>query len=140
MDEGGRDPLDALAPMPTSLVSGLLILLGLNLAGEALMGALGVPVPGSVVGMVALAVLLRRGWLRAETVRPAADVLLRNLALFFVPPGVGLMLFFDLVAAEWWAIAAGNVVGMVAVLLVVGWLHDRLAPRTEPPQTEAVDG
>jgi len=118
--------------MPTALVAGLLILLGFNLAGDALMGALGLPVPGSVVGMVALAVALRRGWLRAETVRPAADVLLRNLALLFVPPGVGLMVFFDVVAAEWAAILMANVVGMLAVLAVVGLVHDRLAPAGPP--------
>ena len=116
-------------------MAGLLILLGFNVLGEALVQVAGVPVPGNVVGMVGLAVALRRGWIDVDTVRPASDVLLRHLALFFVPPGVGLMLFFDLLAAEWLAIVASNVVGWLAVLVVVGLVQQRL----ERPAAEIAD-
>jgi holin-like protein len=108
------------------MLPSLLILLAFNLVGEALVRIIGVPVPGNVVGMVLLAVALRRGWIAFDTVRPASDVLLRNLALFFVPPGVGLMLFFDLLADEWVAIVVANVVGLMAVLVVVGLVQERL--------------
>lgn len=113
--------------MPSALVTGLLALLGFQLLGEAVVRLLGVPFPGSVLGMVLLAVVLRRGWIPMEVVRPAADVLLRNLALFFVPPGVGLMLYGALLRAEWAPILAANAAGVVAVLLVVGLVYERLA-------------
>lgn len=119
---------------PALLVPSLLLLLAFNVAGEALVRLTGVPVPGSVVGMVLLAVALRRGWVHFGVARPAADVLLKNLALFFVPPGVGLMLFFDLVRAEWLAILAANVVGMAAVLVVVGVVQQRMERTTADAQ------
>jgi putative effector of murein hydrolase LrgA (UPF0299 family) len=62
-----------------------------QLIGELIVNALGLPIPGPVVGMALLFVGLR---LRGET--PAdfasgADTLLRNLSLLFVPAGVGVM-------------------------------------------------
>jgi holin-like protein len=114
------------------VLGGLLVLLAFALAGEAAVWATGAPVPGNVVGMVALAVALRRGWLSPEAVRPASGVLLRHLALFFVPPGVGLMAFGDVIGAEWPAIVVSNAVGLVAVLVAVGWTHERLAGRPGP--------
>lgn len=106
---------------------GLGVLLVYLYAGNLIVAWLGIPVPGSVIGMVLLAASLRGKLLRLEVVEPAAGVLLRYLALLFVPPGVGLMLYFDLLAAEWLPIVAGGVAGTVAVLLVVGGLQQRSA-------------
>jgi len=105
----------------------LAILLGYLYAGQWITGLLGVPVPGSVAGMVLLTASLRSGVLRLEWVRPAADVLVRHLAFLFVPPGVGLMLYFGLIRDEWPAIVAGTVASTAAVFVVVGLLAQRLA-------------
>lgn len=112
-----------------ALVSGVLVLVGFWAAGEVLVRLAGVPVPGSVVGMVGLAVAIRRGWLGVGRVRPVADGLLANLALLFVPPGVGLMAFFGLIGREWLPVVLGNVVGVVAVLVVVGVVAQALEGR-----------
>lgn len=95
--------------------------------GEGLVRLLHVPVPGSVAGMVLLAASLHYRLLRVEVVRPAAEVLVRHMALLFVPPGVGLMLYFDLLRAEWFAITVATVASTAAVLLVVGHLQQRAA-------------
>jgi holin-like protein len=97
------------------LGAGLLVSAGVNL-----------PIPGSVIGMVLLVIALQVGLVRAEWVRPPAELLLRHMALFFVPPGVGLMLYFDLIAAEWLPIIVAGVVSTLVVMVVVGRVHQRL--------------
>ena len=98
-------------------------------AGEAVARGLHLPLPGNLVGMVLMAAVLKAGWVRMETVRPVAELLLRHMSLFFVPAGVGLMRYLGLLRAEWLPIAGGCAAGVMAVLLVVGPLQQRLERR-----------
>lgn len=52
-----------------------------------------------------------------------ADFLSANLSFFFIPPGVALMLYFDLIAAEIGPIAVAIIVSMTLVIIVTGWVH-----------------
>lgn len=105
---------------------GLLILLALLFAGEAIARVGRLPLPGSVMGMLMLAGALRLRWIPPSAVEPAAELLIRNMALFFVPAGVGVMTYAGLLRREWLPIIAGAVASTVAVLLVVGWMQQRL--------------
>ncbi len=89
------------------------------LLGEAV-SALGVGLPGNVIGMLLLTAALAMRVVRVEQVRRAADTLLDNLALLFVPPGVGVMLYFGVVAESLAAIAVAIVLSTVLVLVGVG--------------------
>jgi holin-like protein len=125
----GAAPQPPAMPTLRALAAGGLaftLLLVFLAAGEAVAWALGLPVPGSVLGMVLLTGALRAGLVGVERVRPAADPLLRHMGLLFVPPGVAVMVHFDLIRAQWPAIVAGSVVGTVAVLLVVAVVAERL--------------
>ena len=97
--------------------------------GEAATRWLRLPVPGNLIGMVLLAGAIRLRVVRMETVRPAAELLLRHMALFFVPAGVGLMRYLGLLRAEWLPIGGGCAAGLLAVMLVVGPLQQRLERR-----------
>lgn len=111
------------------LAGSFLVVLGFLLAGTLLVRLAGLPTPGSVVGMVLLAAALRLRLLPLAAVRPAAELLLRHMALFFVPPGVGLMLYPEMLRAEWPALVGGAAVGALAVLLAVGMIQQRMEPR-----------
>ena len=52
-----------------------------------------------------------------------SDFLVANLGFFFIPPGVALMLYFDIIAAEFWPIAIASLVSTLLVLVVTGWVH-----------------
>ena len=52
-----------------------------------------------------------------------SDFLVANLGFFFVPPGVALMLYFDVIAAEFWPIVIATIVSTALVLVVTGWVH-----------------
>lgn len=82
--------------------------------------------PGSIVGMILLFVALCLRIVDAETVRPAARFLLGVMALFFVPYGVGLMVSYQVVLDNVWAIVVSGAVSTILVLLCVGWVFQKL--------------
>ncbi len=71
------------------------------LAGEALSLLIPIAIPGSVIGMVLLFFSLHFGWLEMEKVADVGNFLTSNMAIFFVPAGVGLMSHLDILASIW---------------------------------------
>lgn len=102
------------------------IIFGCLALGELLALIPGLNIPGSIWGMLVLTFLLERKVVNPETVKPVCKFLISNMAFFFIPPGVALMLYFDLIAAEWVPITVATVVSIVIVLLVTGHLHQFL--------------
>lgn len=68
-------------------------------AGIFLASLLPITIPGSIIGMLILFVLLALQILPAKWVNPGCYVLIRYMALLFVPIGVGVMQYFDLLRA-----------------------------------------
>ena len=101
-------------------MTGLFYILLFWVLGNALSYLVGGYVPGSVIGMILLFAALTLRWVKAETVRPAAHFLLRSMALFFVPFGVGLMVSYRLLLDNLWAIVVSGIVSTIVVLLVAG--------------------
>jgi holin-like protein len=100
------------------MLGALTIILCCQLAGEAIVVATGVPVPGPVLGMVLLfAGLVARGGPSADLAQ-AGDALLRNLALLFVPAGVGVVLHLGLLGREGLAISVSLVVSTLSTIAV----------------------
>jgi len=100
-----------------TVVSFSLLLLFLGI-GNAISLGFKLRVPGNVIGMILLAVCLLTKILDVKRVEPAADMLLSEIGLFFVPPGVAVMLYFDLIARQWLPLLAGIVGSLLAVLWV----------------------
>ncbi|MDY0211642.1 MAG: CidA/LrgA family protein, partial [Desulfuromonadaceae bacterium] len=105
------------------------ILLGLQLVGELITYVLKLPLPGSVVGMLLLLAGLRGGILRVDWVKEAAELLLRNLSLLFVPAGVGVMVYAGLIAQHWLPLTLAASFSTLAVLAATGWSAQLLARR-----------
>ena len=99
------------------------ILFGCLALGELVVYLTGVRLPSSIIGMLLLTPLLKLGWIKLEWIQGTSDFLVSNIGFFFVPPGVGLMLYFDVIAAEFWPILIATVVSTVLVLVVTGWVH-----------------
>ena len=104
----------------------LTVILVCQLAGESLVVAAGLPLPGPVVGMVLLfAGLVVRGGI-PEGLGQVGGGLLDNLSLLFVPAGVGVMLHGPLIGQDWLAVTVALVVSTLATIAVTGWLMARL--------------
>lgn len=105
------------------------IIFGCLALGELLALIPGLGIPGSILGMLILTLLLERKIVKPETIKPVCKFLISNMAFFFIPPGVALMLYFDLIAKEWLPITVATVVSILVVLLVTGHLHQYLHNR-----------
>jgi len=90
-------------------------------AGNALSLLLPITIPGSIIGMLILFVLLALQILPAKWVNPGCFVLIRYMALLFVPIGVGVMQYFDLLKAQFGPIVVSCAVSTLVVFLVVSW-------------------
>lgn len=58
--------------------------------------------PASVIGMVILFALLSCKVLKVEHIREKSDFLLANMAFFFVPAGVSIINYFDVLRSAVW--------------------------------------
>ncbi len=110
------------------MIKGFAILLVCLLAGDGIVHVYRLPVPGSICGMALLfGWLLWRGEPASDDLGKAADGLLANLGLLFVPAGVGSMATWHLVSQDWLIIAAAIVVSTVVAIAVTAVVAIRVA-------------
>jgi holin-like protein len=83
-------------------------------------------VPGSVLGMLALTVLIETGVVPMRLVQGAGDLLVRHLALFYVPAGAAVLAHVAVVRREIVPITVAALASLVTVLVVVGVMLQRL--------------
>jgi len=90
-------------------------------AGIFIASLLPITIPGSIIGMLLLFVLLGLQILPAKWVQPGCSVLIRYMALLFVPIGVGVMQYYDLLKAQYGPIVVSCLISTLVVFLVVSW-------------------
>ena len=91
--------------------------------GELIIYLTGVKLPSSIIGMLLLTLALKLRWIKLEWIQGLSDFLVANLGFFFVPPGVALMLYFDMIRAELIPIVLSTVISTVLVLVCTGHVH-----------------
>ncbi|SHN78429.1 CidA/LrgA family protein [Bradyrhizobium erythrophlei] len=109
------------------MIASLSLILLCQLAGEAFVRGLGLPMPGPVIGLIILLLLLlardhftllARGPLQDDGVEAASRGLLANLSLLFVPAGVGVVQKLDLIVNHGVAFLGVLVISVLITLLV----------------------
>lgn len=99
------------------------ILFGCLALGELIIYLTGIKLPSSIIGMLLLTLFLKLKWIKLEWVKGLSDFLVANLGFFFIPPGVALMLYFDIIEAQLLPIVTATVISTLLVLIVTGWIH-----------------
>lgn len=94
------------------------LLLVYQLAGEVIVQLTGLPVPGPVLGMLLLFVTLAARGGAPQWLRDTCNGLLAHLSLLFVPAGVGVLLHFQRLGAEWLPIVVALVASTVLTIAV----------------------
>ena len=107
------------------MLEALATLLAFQLLGEALAHLTHLPVPGPVLGMVALFLAWPHLGRLHERLGATADALLGHFGLLFVPAGVGVMLHAGLIAAWWAPLLLGVVLSSAVTMLGAAWLFER---------------
>jgi putative effector of murein hydrolase LrgA (UPF0299 family) len=117
------------------MAGAIALLLVFQLLGEAIHRLAGLPVPGAVIGMVALVAWLavrRRSHDKLESV---SGWLTAHLSVMFVPAAVGVMeqgpVFVRFGVALVLATAASVVLTIVVTALVMRWALARFAPEAQ---------
>ena len=80
------------------------IIFGCLAIGEFIVWLTGIKLPSSIIGML-------------------SEFLISNLGFFFVPPGVAIMLYLDLIQKEFIPIILATVVSTICVLIATGQAH-----------------
>lgn len=108
------------------MIKGLFFIFLYYFLGEMLSRLIGGFMPGSVLGMILLFLSLLFKVLKPSYVKDAATVITKNMAVFFVPAGVGLMSYWALVSQNLLAITSAIVVSTIAVIATVALLQQRM--------------
>lgn len=108
------------------MIKQCVIIFGCLAIGELIAGTTGIKLPASIIGMLLLTVLLKLGWVKVAWVKGISDFLVKNLPLFFVPPGVAIMLYLKVIDANFWSIVVASVASTIIVLSLTGWTHQAL--------------
>ncbi|MFC0410413.1 CidA/LrgA family protein [Roseomonas elaeocarpi] len=104
----------------------------LSWLGDQAVRLLHLPMPGSIVALLAMLLLLLTRTLSVEGVRRGALKLQDHLMLFFVPPMLALLDHPELLSFRGVEVLAVVLLGTVAVLLGTGLAVERFIRRLEP--------
>ena len=109
------------------MIKGLLAVDAALATGEAIVYFTHLPLPASVLGLIALYLALTFQWVKLEDLTAITDFLMQHLALFLIPPCVALITHLDLIQADFIPLLAASVISSILLLLVVGrveqWLQ-----------------
>ncbi|MGB1298330.1 MAG: CidA/LrgA family protein, partial [Psychrobium sp.] len=87
-----------------SLLRSAFIILAFLLIGKWITYLITWSIPGSVIGLILLFIALSTRVIPLSWVKPTGDLLLRYMTLFFVPVGVALLNYSELLSQYWAAI------------------------------------
>ena len=76
----------------------LMIIFMISLVGEGISSVFHLPVPGSIIGLVLLFLALQFKILRLRHISMVGNFLLANMTILFLPPAVGIMDKFQVIA------------------------------------------
>ncbi|MEO3957749.1 CidA/LrgA family protein, partial [Chromobacterium piscinae] len=89
-----------------------------------------ITIPGSILGMLTLFALLATQILPVDWVKPGCHLLIRYMALLFVPISVGIINYTDVLSAQFGPIVVSIVVSTFLVLTIVGWSAHKIHTRS----------
>ena len=99
------------------------ILFGCLALGELIIYLTHIQLPSSILGMLILTLLLKLKVIKLGWVQGLSDFLVANIGFFFVPPGVAIMVYLDVIKAQFLPIVIASLISTALVLAVTGWVH-----------------
>lgn len=98
----------------------LCIVLVLLSLGEILNLRFNIPIPGTILGMVIVLFLMMIRVIKLKTIEHISSILLDNLALFFVPANVGIIVLYDQIKTVWVRLIIVLILSTIIVMAVTG--------------------
>ncbi len=96
-------------------------------AADFVVRTLDLPLPGGVVGLIALLALLFCGGVAPRWVKAGADWLLSDMLLFFIPAAVAAVQYGGLFREDGWRLALVVIGGTLMVMIAVAFAVEQAA-------------
>ena len=114
------------------MLKGMFTLMAFQLAGELIAAGFHLPLSGPIIGMVLLLAWMQGNGRIDSGLASAADALLANMAVLFVPVGVGAMVYADIFQRHWLLVAVAIVFGTVVTIATTA-ITAKLVRRVQAP-------
>lgn len=111
------------------MVKGIFIILLFYFIGECVSYLIKGFIPGSILGMMLLFLSLYLKIVKADSVESTANAITKNMAIFFIPSGAGLMTSFGVLSKFWASIIITCSVSTILVIAVVGIIQQQMEKR-----------
>lgn len=109
-----------------NLIKQLAVIAGCLAFGELIVYLTQIKLPSSIIGLVLLWSLLQLKWIKVESIKSVSDFLLQNMGIFFVPPCVAMLNYFDLISQAFWPIIIATVASTALVIFTTALTHQIL--------------
>jgi len=94
--------------------------------GKSIASILPFRFPDSIIGLLFLFILLNFQLIKLRWIERGAGILLKHMALLFIPVAVGLLGYMDIFLGSIFAIIMNVLAGLFLILLAVGKLFQRM--------------
>ena len=108
----------------------LLIVLFLSF-GKLISAYLPVPFPASIIGLILLFIALSTSLVKVEWITMSGNFILKYMALLFIPIGVGLLNYFDLIISHWLVIVLSLLFTTLFIMFLVGHFYQYIDKNEE---------
>ena len=103
---------------PSSILKGTAVLLLLQGVSTIVLNLCGLKFPPALLAMLLLLALMLKGIIRPRTVEDVCDILIEKMGMLFLPAGVSILLYLDIIIAESTAIIATVLISSLLILVV----------------------
>ena len=97
-----------------------LIIISISLIGEVMGHFIPLPIPGSIYGLILMFFALQFKVFPLDAVKETSKFLIDIMPIMFVPPGVCVLEYLDVLKAHWWQIVLISIVSTFVVMIVTG--------------------
>lgn len=115
----------------SSLLQGFALLLFLQWISTEIIAFLGIPFPPPLLGMLILTALLCTGVIKENYIEDIGTALIDKMALLFLPAGVSMILYLDVIKAELLPISLTVILSSVIILCSTALVLEMLLRKKE---------
>ena len=101
-----------------TILKGTAVLLLLQGVSTIVLNLCGFKFPPALLAMLLLLALMLKGIIRPRTVEDVCDILIEKMGMLFLPAGVSILLYLDIIIAESTAIIATVLISSLLILVV----------------------
>ena len=110
------------------LFNQLALILGIWAIGEYISSIIQniIVIPGNIIGMILLFLLLQFKLIKLDNISELGDLLINNMAIFFVPAGVSLIRSLDLISENIFVLLMTIFFSTIAVMYITGFVVEKM--------------